>query len=236
MTIPQEIKLVGAEAGTTSARLYTAAESIWSAQLEHPFVKALGDGSLPRSNFEFYIRQDARFLEELARLFAYGAIKSHNPGVMEQMGNLLLNTIRVERELHQGFAREFGLSVEEMETTPLAPTNYAYTRHLLSIGATGSLARLITAALPCAWIYAELGRHFTHLDPLGEGHPYKNWIAAYSAPDFEEVGAWLRTTLNELTVHAPEKELCQLEDIFIISSRYEYMFWDMAWHKEEWPV
>jgi thiaminase len=62
MTIPQEIKLVGAEAGTTSARLYTAAESIWSAQLEHPFVKALGDGSLPRSNFEYYIRQDARFL------------------------------------------------------------------------------------------------------------------------------------------------------------------------------
>ncbi len=56
MTIPQEIKLVGAEAGTTSARLYSAAASIWSAQLEHPFVKALGDGSLPRSNFEFYIR------------------------------------------------------------------------------------------------------------------------------------------------------------------------------------
>ncbi len=236
MTIPHEIKVVGAEDATTSARLYQAAESIWAAQLEHPFVKALGDGSLPRSKFEFYIRQDARFLEELARLFAYGAIKSHRPDVMEQMGNLLLNTIRVERELHQGFAREFGLTLEEMETTSMAPTNYAYTRHLLSVGATGSLAQIITSALPCAWIYAEVGRHFTRLDPPSEAHPYKNWIAAYSAPDFEEVGAWMRTTLNELTTHAPEKELRQLEDIFITSSRYEYMFWDMAWRKEEWTV
>jgi thiaminase/transcriptional activator TenA len=236
MSLPQEFKLVGAEAGTTSARLYAAAEAIWAAQLNHPFVKALGEGSLPRANFEYYIRQDARFLEDLTRIFAYGAIKSHRPEIMEQMGKLLLNTIRVERELHQGFAREFGLTIQEMETTPRAPTNYAYTRHLLSIGATGSLAQIITSALPCAWIYAEVGRHFTRLDPLVEDHPYKNWISAYSSPDFEEVGAWMRTTLNEQTVNTTEDEFRLLEDIFITSSRYEYMFWEMAWRKEEWPV
>ncbi|MDB5079725.1 MAG: transcriptional activator, TenA family [Chloroflexi bacterium] len=236
MTTQQQFTPVGAEAGTTSARLYQAASAIWAAQLEQPFVQALGNGTLPRANFEFYIRQDARFLEELTRMFAYGAIKSHRPDVMEQMGNLLLNTIRVERELHQGFAREFGLTLEEMENTPLAPTNYAYTRHLLSIGATGSLAEIITSVLPCAWIYAEVGRHFTRLGELPEAHPYKTWLATYSAPGFEDVGAWLRNTLNELTVNASAQELKQLEDIFVTSSRYEYMFWDMAWRKETWPV
>src|SRR2546421_9143 len=40
-------------------------------QLEHPFLRALADGTLPRANFEFYIRQDARYLEDYRKVFAY---------------------------------------------------------------------------------------------------------------------------------------------------------------------
>jgi thiaminase len=42
---------------------------LWQRQREHPFVVALGDGSLPRANFEFYIRQDALFLDKLTKAF-----------------------------------------------------------------------------------------------------------------------------------------------------------------------
>lgn len=225
----------GAEVGTTSRRLYDTTKSLWDSQLTHPFVAALGAGTLPRRNFEFYIRQDARFLEQLTKVFAYGVIKSDRPEIMEQMGTLLLNTIRVERELHQNFAREFGLSLQEMENTPLAPTNYAYTRHLLSVGATGTLAEIITAVLPCAWIYAEVGRHFTRLGELSDNHPYKAWLATYASPDFEQVGAWLRTTLNSLTENCTPAEYAKLEHIFVTGSRYEYMFWEMGWQLEKWP-
>ncbi|HEX2914005.1 MAG TPA: thiaminase II [Chloroflexia bacterium] len=228
--------VVGAEPGTLSHHLYELAAPIWKAQFEQPFVKALGDGSLPRATFEFYIRQDARFLEELTRIFAYGAIKSTNPAIMEQMGSFLLDTIKVERELHQSFAREFGLTVAEMEQTPLAPTNYAYTRHLLSVAATGTLAEIITAMLPCAWIYAEVGRYFTAEGEVPSDHPYAAWIVTYADPGFEEVGAWLRTTLNDLMKDARPEEIARLEQIFVTSSRYEWMFWDMAWRRESWPV
>ena len=34
----------------------------------------------------------------------------------------------------------------------------------------------------------------------------------------------------------PASELRQLEEIFLISSRYEYMFWEMAHKREQWPV
>jgi len=27
-----------------------------------------------------------------------------------------------------------------------------------------------------------------------------------------------------------------MEDSFVISSRYEWMFWEMAWNEEKWPV
>jgi thiaminase/transcriptional activator TenA len=27
-----------------------------------------------------------------------------------------------------------------------------------------------------------------------------------------------------------------MEESFVISSRYEWMFWEMAWTEEQWPV
>ena len=33
-----------------------------------------------------------------------------------------------------------------------------------------------------------------------------------------------------------EAELDRMREAFVVSSRYEYMFWDAAWRMEEWPV
>jgi thiaminase (transcriptional activator TenA) len=230
------------DAMTTTAlftdRLREAARPIWDQQLEHPFLKALGDGSLPAETFEFYIRQDSRFLGELAKGFAYAVTKTSDADEMRYLSERAQHTLEVEQALHQTYARRFGVSVAEMIATPMAPTNYAYTRHMLSIAATGSFAATITAMLPCAWIYAVVGRHFTAL--LGgappPGHPYAQWLGTYASPEFEEVGAWMRARVNERAAVAPESELAHLEQIFVISSRYEYMFWDMAWRREQWPV
>lgn len=218
-----------------TARLARAAKPIWEAQMQHPFVRALGDGTLPQETFEFYIRQDALFLDELTKTFAYATTRSHDQVEMEHFGELLLDTIRVERALHLTYGAQFGLTPQEMAATPMAPTNYAYTRHLLYISATGALPELITAILPCAWIYADVGRHFTTLGPPADTHPYRDWVATYAAPDFEEVGAWLRSMLERHAAGLQAPMLDRLEEIFITSSRYEYMFWDMAWRREEWP-
>ena len=58
---------------TFSDHLKNLARPIWQAQLRHPFVVALGKGTLPSRKFKYYILQDSRYLEELARIFAAGA-------------------------------------------------------------------------------------------------------------------------------------------------------------------
>ena len=34
----------------------------------------------------------------------------------------------------------------------------------------------------------------------------------------------------------PTRELAPLETLFLTSSRYEYLFWEMAWTQSSWPV
>jgi len=219
-----------------SERLRQSVLPLWRRQFQHPFVVALGDGTLPRTNFEFYIRQDALFLEDLTKMFAYATTKTRDHAEMEQFGKLLLNTLLVEADLHHRYGERFGLTPNEMAATTMVPTNYAYTRHLLSIATTGTLPELLTAILPCAWLYAELSHHLVGETPPGAEHPYQDWLATYASPDFDEVGLWIRERLDSYTTRVSSDEEARLQQIFLLSTRYEYLFWDMAWRLEEWPL
>src|SRR5437870_1085121 len=81
-----------------SERLRQSVLPLWQRQLSHPFVIALGNGSLSRANFEFYIRQDALFLDVLTKTFAYAVTKTTSHDEMEQFGKYVLDTLLVEAE------------------------------------------------------------------------------------------------------------------------------------------
>lgn len=210
--------------------------TIWDAQLVHPFVVALADGTLPRETFQFYILQDARFLTELAKTFAFAATKTDDRDRILKFGEFLVDTVRVERALHEMYAARFGLTMAQMAAMPMAPTTYAYTRHMLSVAATGSLAEVITVTLPCAWIYAVVGAHFTTQGDPATDHPYRDWLATYASPDFGSVGDWLRAVVDDEAAHLDDRGCQRLRDIFRTSSEYEWLFWQMAWTRETWPV
>ncbi|GHO82481.1 thiaminase II [Dictyobacter formicarum] len=218
-----------------SERLREGCRSLWQRQMEHPFVVALGNGTLPSANFQFYILQDALFLDELTKTFAYATTKTTNHEEMEQFGTFVLNTLLVEADLHHRYGERFGLSPAEMTTIPMAPTNYAYTPHLLTIATVGTLPELLTAILPCAWIYAEVGHHLLDTVPPAPDHPYRDWLLTYASPDFDSVGTWIRERLDQRAPFLNAQEEARLHEIFLTSTRYEWLFWDMAWKMEEWP-
>ena len=65
-------------ADTLLERLKAANADHWRAYVEHPFVRALGSGTLPRASFEHYLRQDYVFLIHFARAFGLAAFKSRD--------------------------------------------------------------------------------------------------------------------------------------------------------------
>lgn len=219
-----------------SAHLRKLAKPIWEAQLTHPFVVALGQGTLPERKFKFYILQDARFLGDLARVFAAGAQKAPDAASGLRFAKLVEETLIVERNLHERYGKRWKMTPQQMASVPMAPTTYAYTRHMLAVAATGTAAELTVVALPCAWIYCVVGRHLLRNGPPKPGHPYRDWLTLYASPEFAEVQRWMRAKVDRWAKDAGREEKRRMEEAFVISSRYEWMFWEMAWREEQWPV
>ncbi len=219
-----------------SDHLRRLAKPIWDAQFTHPFVVALGKGTLPERKFKYYILQDARFLSDLSRVFAAGAQKAPDSESAIRFAKLAEETLTVERSLHESYGQRWRMTPQQMTAVPMAPTNYAYTRHLLAVAQYGTAAEITVVALPCAWIYCVVGQHLLKDGPPRAGHPYRDWLLLYASPEFAKVQQWMRKKVDEWAKRAGRAERQRMEEAFVISSRYEWMFWEMAWNEEQWPV
>jgi len=221
---------------TFSQHLRSIAHPIWAAQLTHPFVVGLGNGTLPERKFKYYILQDALFLNDLAEVFAIAAEKAPDAISETRFAKLAEETLIVERSLHETYGKRWKLTHRQMSRVPMAPTNYAYTRHMLQVAQNGSALDATVVALPCAWIYCVVGQHLLRKGKPPKSHPYRNWLLLYSSPEFAEVAAWMRGRVDAWAKKASATEKVRLEQAFLISSRYEWMFWEMAWNEESWPL
>ncbi len=211
------------------------AAPIWESDLKHPFVRGIADGSLPVEKFKFYLVQDYLFLLDYSRVFAYGVIKAHDEATMALFSQLLNETLNTEMDLHRGYCEKFGISAAEMEAAEMSPTTHAYTRHILHVAQIGTLADVIAGVLPCQWGYAEIGT--TLAEQGGSPEPlYQEWIDMYASPEFLALGEWLRNLLNEITYDSSSMEKERIQRYFLLSSRYEYLFWEMAWTEQPWQI
>ena len=126
-------------------------------------------------------------------------------------------------------------SAEDLEAGAMWPTNRAYTDFLVRTAADGDLADLVAALLPCAWGYAWIGRRLAE-ERRPADRRYADWIEQYASPEFQQAAAWLREEMDRLAADAPAARRERLRDLFLLSSRYEWMFWEMCWRGEAWAV
>jgi thiaminase (transcriptional activator TenA) len=213
--------------------LQAAALPIWEAQVAHPFVRGLADGTLDEQRFERWLRQDYRYLIEFARVFAWAAAKAAGLEPMGWYARALDLTLNTEMELHRRYAERFGIGREELEAEPMAPTTRAYTDFLVRTAADGDASELLAALLPCAWGYAHIGQKLA-AGERSPDHRYAEWVDQYASPEFAEAAAWLRCELDRLAERGSPAKRAHLVDLFVLSSRYEWQFWEMCWHGEEW--
>ena len=212
------------------------AHPIWGRELKHPFVRGLRDGTLPIDRFRFYLAQDYVFLIEYCRVLALAAAKARDLQTIGVFTRLLDETLNTEMQMHRDFCHRLGIAATDLEATAPAPITHAYTRHLLTVAYSGSIADILATVLPCQLGYAEIGTALACEGRGGANSNYAEWIRTYSSQEFIAGAEKLGCLLDDLTAGWPARELALLETLFLTSSRYEYLFWEMAWTQASWPV
>jgi thiaminase/transcriptional activator TenA len=224
--------LVAAKTSFTD-ELWESITPIYAEILRHPFIAGLTDGSLPRERFEFYAVQDALYLREFARALAIAGARAPKDDWIVMLAEHAAGALRVERTLHEGFFREFGLSPEAVVATPLAPTTLAYTHYLLAVAYGAPFHEALAALLPCYQIYWEVGKALTRAK---SPHPlYARWIETYGSDEFGSVVRAVLDATNELAARLGTAERAAMRRHFRTTSQYEWMFWDMGYRCEQWP-
>src|ERR687892_2389776 len=116
-----------------AAQLWGSIEEIYKQILEHPFIDGLTSGELDRDAFRFYVVQDALYLRDYARALAVCGAKSPQEADIRMFCEHAAGAIAVERQLHESFFADYGMSEKQVRASEMAPTNLAYTSYLLSV-------------------------------------------------------------------------------------------------------
>jgi len=215
----------------------SASRTIWEASFDHPFVRGLIDGSLSEDRFKFYQMQDARYLEAYADVCSILSTRFSKPSEKLWFIDGAKLALVVEQELHNEYGRELGYTPEDVAALELTPNNRAYQDHMISYATRGSLLEALAALAPCPWLYTDIGiRIEEQMGTIPSDHPYGKWLATYMDPGF-------RTYTNELLVFLEQESRqhgAQYHEraatAFDLSVRYEWMFWDQAWNRQEWSI
>ncbi len=211
-------------------RLKSDAQAEWSAYIDHPFVRGLGDGSLPEDAFRHYLIQDYLFLIQFARAYALAAYKSQTLSDIRAAAEGLKAIIDVEMDLHVALCAKWGLTADDLENTPEAKATLAYTRFVLETGLAGDLLDLHVALSPCVIGYGEIGARLSHsASARSEENSYAFWIAEYGGAEYQKVANNARALIDRLANdRLTEARYPRLLSIFKSATRLESDFWQMG--------
>lgn len=219
--------------GSLSERLRAESGVIWDAYHRHPFVRGIGGGTLPERAFAFYLRQDYVYLVDYARLWSMALARATRRDAMERCAELVHGTLHIEMALHRRVCASFGISADDLECAEPAPVTLGYASYLLRMAHEGDRAELLAALVPCLWSYQEIADRLVE-QGLPEDARYRAWIETYAGDEYRRLVTWARQWLDAEGRRFADTSA--LAAAFRTSSRWELLFWDMAWEQADWPV
>ena len=210
-------------------RLLTTARPIWDAILSHPFLVSTADGSISERVFKTWMAQDYMFVSEEVPF--RGVLISKAPPHLRPPLVDAVAALNRELELFREQARASGVSFDGIE---MSPTCHAYVQFMIATAYRRSFAEGFTVlygvekAYLDSWVWVK-----TH--QRGPS-PWGAFIDNWTSDAFQDYISWLAETLDELSAGKSEADLANMEELFLLTARYEYLFWEMAATGETWPV
>lgn len=210
------------------ADLLAEARPIWEAMVRHPFVQELAAGTLAPERFAFWVQQDYLFVREALKLRGLSIARAPDETIRRA---LIDNAVALRRELDlfEEYAREHGLSLE-VEPSPIC---LGYAAYRQSAAALGTFPEFLAGTWAAEKAYLDT---WSAVRSAGSDGTYQQWIENWTSPNFVAWVEWLEATLARLLEGQPQDVLQRVRAAFLTTARFEYLFWDMVYRRETWPV
>jgi thiaminase/transcriptional activator TenA len=210
-------------------RLLNEVGPVWKAILSHRFLASVADGSISERAFKTWIAQDYLFVRE--EIPFLGILLAKAPPDLRPALADAVQALNHELELFRQQAEAHGVALDGVE---MSPTCHAYVQFLMATAYGRSFEEGF------AVLY---GVEKAYLDSWAwvKGHqsspsPWQAFIDNWTSHAFQDFVDWLAGTLDRLVVGASEADLARMEDLFLLTARYEYLFWEMAAAEQGWPI
>ncbi|KAF4988407.1 hypothetical protein FGRMN_9790 [Fusarium graminum] len=200
---------------------------VWKEFVYHPFVLAMGDGTLPLESFKGYIIQDYLYLIHFSRANALAAYKAQNIEDISRATEIVQHIMH-ELKLHTTYCESFGVSIDQIRATPEKQACTAYTRYVLDVGQNGDWLGLQMALAPCLLGYGAAAKMLhDHENTVREGNTYWAWIKNYNEEDYTDAVKLGSALLEKhIQLQSPSR-IEELVKIFIHALKMEIGFWEM---------
>ncbi|MDQ7066800.1 MAG: TenA family protein [Sulfurimonas sp.] len=156
--------------------------------------------------------------------------KCHNPKDTQFFYESATGIIAVEDALHKEFLEKQYLNPEP------SPTCELYNSYLARIVQNESVEVGVAAVLPCFTIYKEVGDFILKNQLNQDSNPYQKWIATYASDEFALAVEQAIAIANNYALTASPQSLAKMQEVFIKTSKLEWMFWDSAYAQEKWKI
>lgn len=226
-------------ASSVSAQSFS--DEVWNdnldtyhAILEHPFLREMQDGTLGREVFAAYLIQDAHYLNTFARALHVMADKAPRAEWARRLRADADASLAEERRLHDRLLKAYGVDADAVAAMEPSADAFAYANYLVATAHDRPFGEAVAALMPCYWIYWEVGKAL-----VGRGSPdpvYRAWITAYASPGYGDSVMSYLDIANAVAAAASVTEREAMKSHFRRASRYEWMFWDSAYHRRGWPL
>jgi len=198
-----------------------------------PFNTELAAGSLSRDRFQSYIAQHAIYLRQFSRALAISAAKAPDTATTQSFAQSALGAIAVEQALHGRYLRDFGVDPVGIADAEPSPDCLAYTSYLIAAAYHDPWEVLVAALLPCFWLYWDVGCAIART--AAPRNPYKAWIDTYADERFGEAVRTVIETSDRAAAATTAATRAKMLAAFTRACQYEWLFWDGAYQRREWP-
>lgn len=212
-----------------SENTWNGITSVYQSILEMPFITEMANGSLPMEKFQFYMAQDAIYLEHFGKALSMIAAKSRDAEHALAFNRFASEAIQAELYLHNSYFTDFEIN----DRGVAEPACHHYIHYLKSTVALDSVEIGLAAVLPCFWIYKKVGDYIYANSKL-EGNPYRKWIEMYAGEEFGESVKKAIEICDQVADNTTDEIRNLMTEAFITASRLEFDFWDGAYRLRRW--